>query len=253
MRANGARAVYQALLTRFHETSDDFAYNTSSARVLTAAQVPAGPSAPQSTKILALGLLAGVFLALVAIFLLEQLDNRIRQPRQIEALGLRYIGAVPRMAAVSLPFGLHRLWKQKDINAPALSGGKRQRDIAQLSYAVDFPLSEFSETVRAIVFDAVASNPSTENAQIIAVTSTSPGQGKSTLAANIAAYYAKQGKRAHLIDFDLRHPDLSQVLRPAGSKARAKIVQARTRQHRLKTRLPILTFRGVLRPPTPPT
>lgn len=211
MRANGARAVYQALLTRFHETSDDFAYNTSSARVLTAAQVPAGPSAPQSTKILALGLVAGVFLSLVAIFLLEQLDNRIRQPRQIEALGLRYIGAVPRMSAVSLPFGLHRLWKQKDINAPALSGGKRERGIAQLSYAVDFPLSEFSETVRSIVFDAVASNPSTENAQIIAVTSTSPGQGKSTLAANIAAYYAKQGKRAHLIDFDLRNPDLSQV------------------------------------------
>nr|WP_317055502.1 Wzz/FepE/Etk N-terminal domain-containing protein [Roseovarius sp. W115]MDV2929086.1 Wzz/FepE/Etk N-terminal domain-containing protein [Roseovarius sp. W115] len=211
MRANGARAVYQALLTRFHETSDDFAYNTSSARVLTAAQVPAGPSAPQTSKILALGLVAGVFLAMVAIFLLEQLDNRIRQPRQIEALGLRYIGAVPRITGVSLPFGLSRFWNRRDVNAPALSGGKRDRDMAQLSYAVDFPLSEFSETIRSIVFDAVASNPSAEKAQIIAVTSTSPGQGKSTLAANIAAYYAKQGKRAHLIDFDLRNPDLSQV------------------------------------------
>ncbi len=211
MRANGARAVYQALLTRFHETSDDFAYNTSSARVLTAAQVPAGPSAPQTSKILALGLVAGVFLALVAIFLLEQLDNRIRQPRQIEALGLRYIGAIPRMSGPTLPFGLSRFWDRHNVNAPTLTGARQDRDMAQLSYAVDFPLSEFSETVRSIVFDAVASNPSADKAQIIAVTSTSPGQGKSTLAANIAAYYAKQGKRAHLIDFDLKNPDLSKV------------------------------------------
>ncbi|MDJ0992324.1 MAG: exopolysaccharide transport family protein [Dinoroseobacter sp.] len=218
IRANSARALYQALLMRFHETSDDFAYNTSSARVLTAAQVPAGPSAPRTSKILVLGLVAGVFLAMVAIFLMEQLDNRIRQPRQIEALGLRYLGAIPRMSGGKLPFGFSLLRSRRDVNAPALSGGKRARDLAQLTYAVDFPLSEFSETIRSIVFDAVASNPTVEKAQIIAVTSSSPRQGKSTLAANLAAYYAKQGKRTHLIDFDLRNPDLSQVFASRGEE-----------------------------------
>ncbi|MEM9395653.1 MAG: exopolysaccharide transport family protein [Pseudomonadota bacterium] len=211
MRANGTRAIYQGLLMRFHETSDDFAYNTSSARVLTPAQVPAGPSAPQTSKIMVLGLVAGVFLALVAIFLIEQLDDRIRQPSQIEALGLRYMGAIPRMSGAALPFRFPWGQRRRDVNSPKLSGGKRERNMAQLTYAVDFPLSEFSETIRSIVFDAAASSSSAENAQIIAVSSTSPLQGKSTLAANIAAYYAKQGKRAHLIDFDLRNPDLSRV------------------------------------------
>ena len=209
MRANTARAIYQGLLTRYHETSDDFAYKASSARVLTAAQVPAGPSAPQTSKILVLGVVGGLFLALVAIFLIEQLDNRIRQPRQIEALGVRYLGAIPRIKAATVLHRFSRLWTRKDSHAPALSGDRRERDLAKLRYAVDFPLSKFSETIRSIVFDAAANHSAEHRAQIIAVTSTSPGQGKSTLAANIAAYYAKQGTRTHLIDLDWRNPDLS--------------------------------------------
>ncbi|MEM7076240.1 MAG: exopolysaccharide transport family protein [Pseudomonadota bacterium] len=212
MRANGARAVYQALLTRFHETSDDFAYNTSSARILSVAQVPAGPSAPRTTIILALGLVGGVFLAVVAIFLFEQLDTRIRAPHQIENLGLRYLGAIPRFPKRVFPIGLPWLRGPRAVRAPALTGRRRERELAQLSYAVDYPLSEFSETVRSIVFDAVDRTPGADKAQIIVVTSTTPGQGKSTLAANLASYYAKQGKRAHLIDFDLRNPTLSKSI-----------------------------------------
>ena len=211
MRADGERAVYQALLTRFHETSDDFAYNSNSARVLTPAYVPAGPSSPQTTKILVLGLVAGLFTGLVLIFIREQLDNRIRQPKEIEALGLRFIGAVPKIQGVWFRLGGRRNKNSRDLNTPVLTGGRRRREAARMSFAVDFPLSEFSETVRSIVFDASASNPTGKCAQIIAVTSTAPGEGKSTLAANLAAYFAKQGKRVHLIDFDLKNPALSRV------------------------------------------
>ena len=209
MRVDGERAVYQALLTRFHETSDAFSYNSSSARILTPAYVPAGPSSPQTSKILVLGLFAGLFIGLVLTFIREQMDNRIRQPKEIEALGLRFIGAVPKIQ--SAWFGLReRLGRRRrNHDTPALTGGRRSRDLARMSYAVDFPLSEFSESMRSIVFDAAASNPTSTRAQIIAVTSTVPGEGKSTLAANLAAYFAKQGKRVHLIDFDLKNPDLS--------------------------------------------
>lgn len=211
MRADGERAVYQALLTRFHETSDDFAYNSNSARILTPAQVPAGPSSPQTTKILALGLAAGLFVGLVLIFIREQLDDRIRQPREIEAMGLRFIGAVPKIQSVWFRLRGWRGRSHHGQNSPVVAGGRRRREFARMSFAVDFPLSEFSETVRSIVFDATASNPAGKCAQIIAVTSIAPGEGKSTLAANLAAYFAKQGKRVHLIDFDLKNPALSQV------------------------------------------
>ncbi len=209
MRTEGERAVYQALLTRFNETSDVLAYKSNSARVLTAAQVPAGPSAPQTGKVLALGFVAGLFMGMVLIFVREQLDDGIRQPRQIEATGLRYLGAMP-----TIPGALFR-WRgrrrRRELTSPFVTGGQRRREIARMSAAVDFPMSELSETVRSIVFDAASRNRATNAAQIVAVTSALPGEGKSMLAANLAAYFAKQGKRVHLVDFDLKNPALSRL------------------------------------------
>lgn len=210
MQADGERSVYQALLTRFNETSDVLAYKSNAARVLTAAQVPAGPSSPQTAKILALGLAAGLFIGLVLTFIREQIDNGIRQPSEIEAAGLRYLGAIPTIHEALFRWS----WRgrgRRDLNAPVLTGGRRHRNMARMTFAVDFPLSEFSETVRSIVFDAAGRRRSTEGAQIIAVTSTAPGEGKSTLAANLAAYFARQGTQVHLIDFDLKNPELSRL------------------------------------------
>lgn len=211
MRADGSRTVYQILLTRFHETSEAFTQKLSSARILTTAHVPPGPSSPQTAKILALGMVGGLFIGLVLTFLREQLDNRMRQPRELEAAGLRFLGAVPVIRTAWFRLGSHHKQRRRDLNAPVLTGGRRYRDSAKMSFAVDFPLSEFSETVRSIVFDAVASDPAAKRAQIIAVTSTAPGEGKSTLAANLAAYFARQGKRVHLIDLDFKNPALSQI------------------------------------------
>lgn len=211
MRADGERAVYQALLTRFNETSDALVYKSNDARILTAAQVPAGPSAPQAGKILALGLAAGLFIGFIGIFIREQLDDGIRQPRDIEAAGLRYLGAVPAIPSAWFRWNRGHGLMRRNLNRPVATGGRRRRELARMSIAVDFPLSEFSETVRSIVFDAASRSRGTDGAQIIAVTSVAPGEGKSTLAANLAAYFAKQGKSVHLIDFDLKNPALSRI------------------------------------------
>lgn len=211
MWADGRRAVYQTLLTRFHETSEAFVQKSSSARILTAANVPRGPSSPQSAKILALGLVAGLFIGLVLTFIREQLDNRIRQPREIEAAGLRFLGAVPTIRSGWFRLGKRRRRNPRDMGAPVLTSRRHLREAAIMSFAVDYPLSDFSETVRSIVFDVAACAPASKRAQIIAVTSTATGEGKSTLSANLAAYYAMQGKRVHLIDFDLKNPALSRV------------------------------------------
>ncbi|MBV1867161.1 MAG: P-loop NTPase [Marinosulfonomonas sp.] len=211
MRADGSRAVYQVLLARFHETSEAFAQKTNTARILTAAHVPRGPSSPRTAKVLALGLIGGLFVGLVLVFIREQLDNRIRQPREIEMAGLRVLGAVPAIRSAWFPKNFNRNRIRNDLNAPLLSGGRSDRELAKMTFAVDHPLSEFSETVRSIVFDAAASDPAAKRAQVIAVTSTVSSEGKSTLAANLAAYFAKQGKRVHLIDLDFRNPALSQV------------------------------------------
>ena len=80
-----------------------------------------------------------------------------------------------------------------------------------MSAAINFPFSELSETVRSVVFDAASHKRAAGAAQIVAVTSALPGEGKTMLAANLAAYFAKQGKRVHLVDFNLKNPALSRL------------------------------------------
>ena len=80
-----------------------------------------------------------------------------------------------------------------------------------MRYVVEQPLSAAAEGFRAIKIVADIRKSSTGN-RIIGVTSTLPGEGKSTVACNLAELMAHAGKRAILIDADLRKPSLGRSL-----------------------------------------
>lgn len=77
----------------------------------------------------------------------------------------------------------------------------RNRNLISLT-APKSPITEQFRTVRtSIEFSSVDKDLSS-----IVVTSPSPGEGKSTITANLAIVFAQQGKRVLLIDTDLRKP-----------------------------------------------
>jgi succinoglycan biosynthesis transport protein ExoP len=78
-----------------------------------------------------------------------------------------------------------------------------------LREVVDQPLSGFAEAFRSIKIAADIGG----NHRVIGVTSTLPGEGKSTVSSNLAELIAHSGKRVILLDGDLRNPTLTRALK----------------------------------------
>jgi polysaccharide biosynthesis transport protein len=90
------------------------------------------------------------------------------------------------------------------------------RDKSLLWHVVDSPFSRFSESIRGIKIAADLFGVSKSN-KVIAVTSSLPNEGKSTISTALAQLIAHSGPRAILLDCDLRNPELSRKLAPNAS------------------------------------
>jgi polysaccharide biosynthesis transport protein len=71
------------------------------------------------------------------------------------------------------------------------------------------PLSRYAESLRSVRLAVDLSNGGSKSKNIVGVTSAFPGEGKSTIAAGLAALVALAGRRVILVDCDLRDPSLS--------------------------------------------
>lgn len=74
---------------------------------------------------------------------------------------------------------------------------------------VEEPLSAFAEAFRSVKVAADISG-----SRVIGITSTVPGEGKSTISSNLSELIAHTGKRTIVLDGDLRNPSLSRGLAP---------------------------------------
>jgi capsular exopolysaccharide synthesis family protein len=82
-----------------------------------------------------------------------------------------------------------------------------------MRYAVDQPTSAFAEAIRSIRF-ALQQAARVRTTQVVMVTSAVDGEGKTTVAANLALSLAFLGIKTALVDGDLRNPELTRSLCP---------------------------------------
>ena len=140
-----------------------------------------------------LGLLFGLFVAVLTAFFLEYLDQTIKTSADVErVLEVPVLGLIPLE-----PF--------KNANGQAVTAsGRRRAGLPLVSLlSPDHPASEAYRTLRTNVTFV---NAEQRQLQLIVVTSPGPGEGKSTTAANLAITMAQQGSRTLLVDADLRRP-----------------------------------------------
>ena len=177
------RILYDGLLQRYREIGIAGGVGTNNVSVVDRAEAPVNPVAPRPLINLALAGLLGLLLGAVVVFVLEFLDESLKVPSDIETkLGLPLLGSVPLLPTPA-----------------ALAEAERD------------PRSGFSEayhSVRsALQFARAGGTPKT-----LLVTSSQPGEGKSTSSVAIARAFARMGKSVLLIDGDLRNPSLHKML-----------------------------------------
>lgn len=173
-------------------------------RMLPASQ-PTTHSSPNEPLTLAVGLLLGLALGVGLALLLEVLDRRIRGTEDLERLGLTPIGTIPASSE--------------------LSDGHRIMD--QDGTAQDPVHFRVREAFNELRINLQFMNPD-DPPRIITVTSTSPADGKSTVAANLAVSLARAGVPTILVDADLRRPTVADTFKVRGGAGLSDVVVGRT-------------------------
>jgi succinoglycan biosynthesis transport protein ExoP len=175
------RALYDGLLQRFKEIGVAGGVGINNVAVVDTADVPQKPSSPRLMLNLLASLFAGLMLGAGLAILLEQMDEAIADPGEIERqFGLPLLGSVPRVENVSPREAL---------------------------------LDRKSELIDAYIAVQTNLGFTTEHGvpRSLAITSTRPAEGKSTTALALATTLARAKRRVILIDGDMRAPSVHQL------------------------------------------
>jgi len=176
------REVFSTYQEKFKSLADQDEIQQSDARVISRAIVPLHPSFPKKKLFVAGGLVFGLLLGVTLALLIERLDNGVRTAHQLETLsGLRNIAVIPSVGE---------------------EGGPTPQN-----YVLKKPLSAYSESIRALS-NSILLGGQGDPLKVIVITSTLPGEGKSTVSVALARLAAKSGKRVLLVDADLRRPTI---------------------------------------------
>jgi capsular exopolysaccharide synthesis family protein len=176
---NGSAAEEESRLRALQSAPDP------TIRVETRADVPTSPSSPKALLSIVGGMLAGLVLGIAAAFASRLLDPRVRREDQ-----LRRAFRLPILARIPLERGRRKL---------PLGPGQISR-----------PVVEAYRTLRGTL--EAARRDRNNDSRALLVTGSSPSEGKTTTAINLATALALSGEHVILIEGDLRRPAISEAL-----------------------------------------
>ena len=180
-----SRQIYDSLMQRAKETGVSAELKSSNIRVVDAAERPRVAASPRRNFNMLIALFGGSMLGVGLAFFFEYLDNRIKTPDEVKQhLGLPALGMVPSLGdkPLSGPY-------------PLLGAGTPPN---------------FNEAFRTVRTNVLFSSAE-EGSKTLLITSTGPGEGKTTFSCNLAVSLAQTGQRVLLIDADMRKPKVHEA------------------------------------------
>jgi capsular exopolysaccharide synthesis family protein len=177
------RQLYDTFLSRIKETAEAGGMQAAHARVVDPAVVPTVPVRPKKGLLSALAFIGSLLIGVCIAFLREKLDSTIKNGEDVyNKLHTQMLGVLPFIKGEVITGKM----------SLAYSSGNR---------------GAFSESIRTIRTGVVLSGLDNPH-KILVVTSSIPGEGKTTLSSNLSSAFGQMG-RVLLIDADLRRPSIA--------------------------------------------
>jgi succinoglycan biosynthesis transport protein ExoP len=211
--------LYGSLLRRLKEADLMAGLRSSNITIVDSASTPARPAKPNPILYIGGGLAGGMFLACCVGLFRDATDNRIQSVGDIPSLPI-----APPIAF--LPFhrrtGPRRLPTERDgrsgqVFGTIAAGSQNDHGPTRALVAADEPRAAYTEALRGLRTALTHSMDGQPAPQVVLITSSLPGEGKSMLSLNLAAVFAQSGSRVLLVDGDLRTPVLHTRLECSGA------------------------------------
>lgn len=183
--AEASRRIYEDVLARYKETTEQQNIQQADARVISSASTAAAPAAPRRGLITGLAAMGGALLGFGFVFLAEVTANTFRTGGEAErALGLRIYAKLP-----------------------IIRGGRRRARLLQMMQ--NSPNSAYAEAVRGLRNSILAGSAPSD---VIMITSAAPGEGKSSTCLALAQSSAAMGRSAIVVECDFRRPSSAEAM-----------------------------------------
>ena len=183
------KTLFEEFLQKAKITDEQATFRARDVRVIMPAQA-GGQTFPNARRTLLMALFAGLGLGVGGALAMEMLKPGFTTSREVEdALGIPVLGSVSKMNKSQLV--------------------KDGKSILLPFYQLHYPLSPFSEAMRTLR-SGIHMSDVDRPPKVIHVTSSRPGEGKTTIAVSLAISAAfSSGLKVVLLDADLRHPAAS--------------------------------------------
>ncbi|MEH6715000.1 polysaccharide biosynthesis tyrosine autokinase [Parasphingorhabdus flavimaris] len=215
------RQLYDGLLQRYKEIGVA-GVGTNNISVVDGAQPPEKPSSPKILLNIALAILAGLGLTAAYVFVMEQIDQTVKEPSDLKLkLGIASLGSIPNL--------------EKEDILLSLGDKKSVAWEAYLSIRTSLAFLTDHGVPRSFL-----------------LTSTRPNEGKSTSALALAAVLASTKKRILLIDGDMRNPSLHQMLNEKNTTGLSNYLAGDDDLEKLISRDSLYGFDAMVAGPIPP-
>lgn len=201
-KAETAKTLYTDFLQKTSQVDLEKARQAREVSIAEPARVPGGPIGPSRTRSVLLAFLLSLGASIGLVFLLDHLDNTIKTVDDVSRyVRLPALGVIPAIGANGRRLYLGGIKQEK--NASGAAGILSPKD----AYKTTGSVAEAYRMLRTSILLSAAGQPP----KTILVTSSQPGEGKTTTTINTSICLSQLGATVLLIDADMRRPRIHKI------------------------------------------